>query len=331
MYILINAFRSINPDWAGPTFLKPYEIIAGIGAITLVTSIFWKINIALIYLENKPQNTWKPFLRYVLSFCFVLIIVAIVQFLHEDNRPIHAPKSVFLPFIASIANNTIILILIDLVITRSKKSQLELDKAYLEVANLVASQKHLKNHIHPHFLFNALGTLKILIPSNTDLAQQYVSRLSNFLRKSIQSADQDTAYIEEEISLFTDYMELQQVRFQNGLGYTINIPENIRKGSRLPVFTLQMLAENAINHNGFNQQNPLHISLNFLEEGRIEMKNNLIPKFEPNASTGTGLQNLTQRYKLLDMPLPRILNNQQAGFFAVRVSTKPDKSYSETL
>lgn len=322
MYVIVQVFNALNPDAVKFPELNTMRIIGAAASIVAVSFLFWVINIGLVYWEKSLHWNIHRVWRYVFSFILVIGLGIIIQTSIGEHRPIQTPYSSLIPFLGIIVVNSFILVLIDLIITRNRKAQLELDKAYLEVSNLVASQKHLKSQIHPHFLFNALATLQILISTAPDQAKVYLGRLSNFLRSSVSTTDKDVASITDELQVFIDYMELQRVRFQEGMNYEITIPDAVRNHGYLPVFTLQMLAENAIQHNGFSEEKPMSISLQYEEGGYLLFSNTRIPKYSKEPSTGIGLQNLSKRFELMNADSPAIISAEEEFSVKVQVLDK---------
>lgn len=319
MYIIIQGFNAVNPELVRLSEFNTWRIFGAMVAIMAISLVFWFANIGLVYWEKMKTWNIHPNWRYFFSFVLVMGIALIVQSYGSDHRPIQTKYSFLIPFLGSITINSFILVLIDLITAQSKKAQLELDKAYLEVSNLVASQKHLKNQIHPHFLFNALATLQILITTAPDQAKAYLVRLSSFLRSSISTTDKDVVSIADELAVLTDYMELQRVRFQEGVSYSIAIPETVRNQGYLPVFTLQMLAENAIQHNGFNEHKRMDICLRYENNGSLTFSNTLIPKYSPKPSTGIGLSNLSKRFELLGAAPPVVSKDDKVFKVSLQV------------
>lgn len=257
--------------------------------------VLWLFNIWLKTYNTRyfPKVNW---LRYIVSFAFAFCLIYVVT----SIRPPHIAeigKLRFFPFIGSAANNTIILILMNLISTREKKAELELEKANLEAANLSARFETLTHQIQPHFLFNALNTLKLLIGNDAKRANDYVLRLSNLLRASIYERKQDEVSLKSELEVLKDYLELQKVRFPNSIVYNEVLIDSDPMSYSLPSFSLQILAENAIKHNAFSEDKPLHIEI-FTNGEALKFTNNMIPKSEIE-SPGIGLTNLSERMKIL--------------------------------
>ncbi len=220
------------------------------------------------------------------------------------------PPPIF-PFLNAATLNTIILIIINSIINRSKKEQMDSELAFLKIKNLEAEQQQLIQKLQPHFLFNALSTLKSLINSNTEQAEEYLIKLSEFLRFTVSSHVNELVLLEKELKFTNDYIALQQIRFGDSFFCEINIPENIRQSFFVPVYALQTLVENAIKHNAFTSSNPLKLSIVY-KDNCIEIKNNKIPKQIENKS-GMGLKNLNKRFLLID-GLPIKIENKQELF-----------------
>ncbi|MDW3191552.1 MAG: histidine kinase [Cytophagales bacterium] len=287
------------------------KILIPIGLITFNALILWYFNIWLARESTKRNLTSS--MRYVLALLFTVILVFALTSLSAWLRPVPAQLENFryYPFVGMVANTVFILIMIDLIQSQGKRAALELEKTGLVAANLKARHEQLKQQIHPHFLFNALNTLKLLIKSRQVEASTYTVRLSRFLRASLTQGLEDKMCIQQELSIFKDFMELQRVRFPDAITYEINLsPMTINRGF-LPAFTFQALAENALKHNALDQNHPLHI--NIMEKGEeIHFVNNLIPFHRKSSSTGIGLVNLSERFRILSGQDISIDQHQQA-------------------
>ena len=266
--------------------------------ITLNALIVWLFN---IWLVSKARNKRLGVgARYLISFLFTFFLVITFSSIGSQVRPFPQEISVFrlYPFVGMAANNTFILIIIDLILNREKKAALEIEKATLEAANLKSRHEQLKQQIQPHFLFNALNTLKILVKNKRSSAEHFVVNLSNLLRSTLADQGTEKVSIKRDLEILDDFLHLQQVRFPGSITYQHSIPQKILESRQLPVFTLQILAENATKHNVLSQKKPLKITIDY-ENEFIHFKNNLNPMIKQPDSTGIGLTNLSERFQML--------------------------------
>jgi two-component system, LytTR family, sensor kinase len=260
--------------------------------LACIIFIFWNIN---IFILSKIKNSSSS-KRYVLSYLCVLSVQAINIFLAINFHLKPDRINVFFPFVPAIAINTLILILSNLIILQFQKESAELEVKQLKVNNLEAQKMILLQQLQPHFLFNALSTLKSLISENPTNAEDYTVRLSDFLRYSVQAKNNEVVSLADELAFTKNYIELQKVRFGDSFICQIEIPEQYLT-KNIPVYALQTLVENAIKHNSFTDKKPLLIEVS-VENDRIKVSNNLLSKMLQTPS-GTGLQNLNQRYQLI--------------------------------
>jgi two-component system, LytTR family, sensor kinase len=261
---------------------------------TMILIFFiWAINIFIISKVGNPDSNK----RYLLSYAAVLIVQSVNIFVVKTFNLAAKPVPDFFPFIPALALNTLIIILANSIIFQFQKESAELEVAQLKVMNLEAQKKMLMQQLQPHFLFNALSTLKSLISENPSNAEDYTVRLSEFLRYSIQAKDRDLVNVEEELKFAKDYIDLQKVRFGDALHCDIDLPSFVL-AQKIPVYAIQTLVENAIKHNAFTEKKPLFIKIS-MERNRIKVENNKVAR-KQNAPLGTGLQNLTERYRIME-------------------------------
>ena len=106
----------------------------------------------------------------------------------------------------------------------------------------------LRFQLNPHFLFNTLNAISTLILSReTDLANQMVSKLSHFLRYSLDKDPMEQVDLEHEVSTIKLYLEIEQVRFEERLQIDLSIEDSV-KSALVPSMILQPLVENAIKY-----------------------------------------------------------------------------------
>jgi len=293
-------------------------IVPVVIGITFFVFLFWTINIILGYIIHKYSFSFRVRLwSYVIGFLILVLLRYIVLNLHISheilNWKIHEfgtnIKNVGLisqgthsfPYLIialmTFSINTVVFIFYGIINMAEEKRLIEFENNQLKIKNIEASNQLLKQQLHPHFIFNSLSTLKTLIKKQPDNAENYVMRLADFLRASISMENINTFKLTEELKLCKDFLEMQKMRFGEALQYEENIPEENKSGY-IPVFSIQLLLENAIKHNALTNESPLCIKITY-NDNRIIVSNNVKSKYSSDATTGLGLANLSERYKLL--------------------------------
>jgi hypothetical protein len=216
----------------------------------------------------------------------------------RNNRPTRV--GFFFPqFIHALTINMIILVVCELFLLTLRKQKIETENQLLRQSNLEARNNQLKMQLHPHFLFNSLNTLRLLMKKDVHKAEQYLLQLANVLRFSTSTVHDSLVTLKDELQFCLTYLEMQKTRFQSMLTYTTNEELKTVEG-KLPVYALLTLIENAIKHNTLSNELPLHISIEYDKTtNSITVKNNRQPKAYKERSTKVGLQNLAERYRLL--------------------------------
>ena len=171
------------------------------------------------------------------------------------------------------------------------------EKENLKRESLNAQLNALKTQVNPHFLFNNLNTLSAIIPDNPQQAVDFVQQMSKVYRSILEVKDEKSIPLKEELDVLKAYGFLLKTRFGKNLDIDINVPDE-KLQQRIVPFSLQLLMENAIKHNIVSSEKPLRISV-FTENGHLLVSNNLQMKNQVNESTGIGLDNIRNRYKLL--------------------------------
>ena len=171
------------------------------------------------------------------------------------------------------------------------------EKETLKRESLKAQLNALKTQVNPHFLFNNLNTLTALIPDTPKQAIEFVQQLSKVYRHILEVQDEKSIPLKDELDVLRAYGFLLKTRFGDNLDIDIDVPEE-KLQQRIVPLSLQLLMENAIKHNIVSAAKPLKISV-FAENGHLLVSNNLQIKNQMIESTGIGLENIRNRYKLL--------------------------------
>jgi Histidine kinase len=130
-------------------------------------------------------------------------------------------------------------------IEKNRKDQL--DNLKLESLVKELELKTIKSHINPHFIFNALNSIRALVDENPIRARTAITELSNILRSSMQAEKLETVPLHRELDIVKDYLALEQMRFEERLQVKMDIDEDTLD-QPIPPMMLQTLVENAIKH-----------------------------------------------------------------------------------
>ncbi|MEZ5084483.1 MAG: two-component regulator propeller domain-containing protein [Bacteroidales bacterium] len=205
------------------------------------------------------------------------------------------------PFYASIWFYFLLIIILGIIIYLVVKLRIKQVKKQEEIIQerIRFQFENLKSQINPHFLFNNFSTLVALIETDSKKAVEYVEELSILFRNVLEYKDQDLIRFSEELTIARNYLNIQQKRFGDSLIIETKKSPDFEK-ILIPPLTLQLIVENAIKHNIVSKEKPLTIKIYSDPEKKcIFVENNLQSKKENVASTGIGINNIVNRYKLL--------------------------------
>ena len=179
-----------------------------------------------------------------------------------------------------------------------KMYDIQLHLAKVEQEKRTAELQFLKAQIDPHFLFNNLNTIDALIDKDPQGAKAYLHKLSQLYRYLVSSKDQEVVPLEEELAFAKNYVYLIEERF--GKAYQFDIQNKHPRPSEvwIPPGALQTLLENIVKHNQASHQDPVKTEI-LINDKKITVSNDRRQKNNLVDSTGTGLDNLKARYKLL--------------------------------
>ena len=130
----------------------------------------------------------------------------------------------------------------------------EIQKVKLESLVKELELNTIKSHINPHFIFNALNSIRALVDENPTRARTAITELSNILRSSMQSEKLTTVPFERELNIVKDYLALEHIRFEDRLKVEYDIDEDTLD-QPVPPMMVQTLVENAIKHGIGKQKN----------------------------------------------------------------------------
>ncbi len=272
----------------------------------------WVIHIRLI----KHFQQKMKWLRFVLPSIIMIVASSLFYLFAQRLFPIHGWEFHAVRIVNILSINGIIYIISNYTLLSQTKKKLDIENEQLKFANLEARFQVLQNQINPHFLFNSIGTAKSLIRKNPSIADEYLVKLSDFLRLGF-NAKMDIITVKEELVLCEDYIALQKMRFDDALLFEVHVREKYFS-YHIPYFALLILVENAVKHNSMTEEEPLRIIITDNAQDQLIIENQTRKKFLLETSSKIGLHNLSERYRLLFNEPIRI----EEGYGMFRVTIK---------
>lgn len=274
--------------------------------IILVIIVFEIDGFVTRYFQKLFGQTAYFFNRFILPFLVSFIICSVILFLLYIPIKLQQIKagsrdSINLYHFITISSVLFFFVVvanaIHQIIFLIQKWQEESNRAAkLEKENMQSKLQVLKNQISPHFLFNNFNTLYGLIKDNSTIAGDFLLKLSAIYRRILTQRNEEVIPLEEEIKTVEDYFFLLKTRFGKDIQFKLSLQQN-KTPYYIPPLTLQMLLENAIKHNSFDEDHPLQIHI-IQNKDSVEVINNHYPH-KGSFSTGIGLQNIQNRYTIL--------------------------------
>lgn len=179
--------------------------------------------------------------------------------------------------------------------TRSLKYEAAMNEMHLN---------QLKSQLNPHFIFNALNSMRALVDEEPSKAKIAITQLSNILRNSLITDKKRVVSFGDELNTVRDYLALESIRFEERLRVTYNI-DPASDGFEVPPMMVQTLVENAIKHGVSNliAGGIIEISSQVIDSVlmlKIRNSGQLVNGIKkPNSRTGVGLVNTKERLKLI--------------------------------
>lgn len=291
-----------------PRFMRMEKLNTGFVAVSILYNFFFCFSCWIIYQYLFRKTKLVTLNKYRIAIaCIAILSVAHLTFIYDYLFSFFIDWTLQFPEIAG-KRRFFILLLRGLLISglfyfinyylhvlaEKQKSHIEVEQ--LKQAQLAANLSSLKEQLSPHFLFNTLNTLSSLTQEKE--VKDFVSKLSDVYRYVLQYKELDTATLQQELLFIESYLYIIKTRLENSIDITINVNGKILE-SKIPPLTLQLLIENAVKHNIASGSRQLKIEITDSKDNFLVVTNNFQPKRSLQLSTGTGLSNLMQRYRLL--------------------------------
>lgn len=123
--------------------------------------------------------------------------------------------------------------------------------------------KALKAQMNPHFLFNAINSVQALVlKGDKHEAYRYLSKFSHLTRQNLHMSEKHFVYLDQELELIRNYLDLEQLRFNHTLTYEITGTDDLEEIRVYPMI-IQPFMENAIKHGLFHKPGPKTLKVHF--------------------------------------------------------------------
>jgi two-component system, LytTR family, sensor kinase len=237
-------------------------------------------------------------LLFAIGFILNLIILGVVAFKLRDFDQLRFIL-VYYFFINTIIYCVGIGLRLYSLYNKEKDAKHNAEKSFLS-----AQLQMLRQQLNPHFLFNNLNIIASTIHNNPKLAYDFTKSMASFYRKVLETENEGWVTLKAELKTIQSYLYMLEVRFEEKLVFSIDVPQEIQERYLVPDFILQPIVENAVKHNICTKNRPLQIIITINEAGHLLIKNNYQPKDVKSDSIGIGWFNIENRYKYLEAKAP---------------------------
>lgn len=281
-------------------YLVSDDAVVDFFAIFVCNLLIWHFNFLVDDYQSKEHGSVShrsTAFRFLLTFITgAAIVVAVESIVHHFFRD-EGNKLMFY-FLRGAFHNMVILLIYFAMQSQRRRQLVETENAQLKEENVHAQLDILRQQVQPHFLFNALNTLKSMVKSNDPEAANFVVHLSGVYRYLLQASMKQQATVAEELDMLHSYAFLLKTRFGDNFHLDIRLPEKALQ-TKMPPLTFQLLLENAVKHNVVSMDKPLRIEVFCPDEKHLALRNTLQLKKSVEEGSGTGLENINRRYLLL--------------------------------
>jgi two-component system LytT family sensor kinase len=185
-----------------------------------------------------------------------------------------------------------------------------------------AQLEMLRYQLNPHFLFNALNSIRASVDEDSTRAKRMITQLSEFLRYSLLHESASKIPLREEMEAVRNYLAIEKIRFEDKLAVEFDV-ETRAENFKVPCFLLNPLVENAIKHGLQTSPKPLKIKISArVEAGRLLLEVSNTGNLQENPSrdgNGIGLKNVRERLEKLSDENGKFELLQENGFVKARI------------
>ena len=279
-------------------------LVAGYAWFITVAFLTWEGNLRL-YLRFQDRTAWltKPWHR--VRLLIGLICLFTIPFTASSlwlwavvaGDPNATWRSITMAVITIVAAVTFITHVYETLFLVREWENDRLRSERLQRLNVEAELLALKSEVNPHTLFNNLNALSHLVEARHPRASAFVAALAGSYRYLLRTGPKRLVPLADELGLLDQFLALVAIRYANSLNVDVNVDASAMGKWLIPPVVLPELLENAVKHNELSADNPLRIEVR-LDGDRLTVSHEKRPRRVRVSSTGVGLENLAQRFRL---------------------------------
>ncbi len=279
-----------------------------------------------IYLLVPRFFTRKKYLLFTVTLLSVILATAWADVWLQGHymkwffNPDHHPRYL-ISFIGHSIDSLIISLVFTLIVLIQYYYRREQKNKLLEKEKLETELNFLKAQVNPHFLFNALNSIYVLMEDDKQLAKSTLLKFSALLRYQLYDCSVELTTVEDEINFIRDYVDIEKIRNTNNLDVKLVLPAAVPYKLIAPLLLITFV-ENAFKHVSHftGQTNSIRIEIvvsgNFLS---LQVKNSYQEDISPVPESGIGLKNVKRRLELLYPSQHNLRVTQANNFFNVNL------------
>jgi LytS/YehU family sensor histidine kinase len=223
----------------------------------------------------------------------------------------------FIGFVASLMS-----IIIKIVITWYNEIKV---KEELYMRNHQMELALIKSQLDPHFLFNTINNIDVLIQKDAELASEYLNKLSDILRFMLFEAKTEKIALSKEIEYIEKYIALQKIRTSNNNFVNLQIKGNVANQTIPPMLLIPFI-ENAFKHTS-NKKIENAIAISLVIEGKkifFECENQYNEHHKSTFTSGLGNDLIQKRIELMYPKKHSLVITNQNNFYKVNLTLTND-------
>lgn len=283
---------------------SPTGLAASYAWFIAVAFITWEGNLRL-YLRFQDRTAWltRPWHRVrllvglILLFTIPFTSAALWLWASATGDPSATWRSIAMAVVTIVAAVTFITHVYETVFLVREWERDRERGEHLQRLNVEAELFALRSEVNPHTLFNSLNALSHLVDQRHPRASAFVAAMANSYRYLLRTGSNRLVPLADELELLDQFLSLATIRYAGGLKVHVHVDAQSARQWLIPPVVLPELLENAVKHNEFEADNPLEIEVR-LDGDRLTVSNDRRPRRSLAASTGVGLDNLAQRFRL---------------------------------